>query len=304
MTLAADAVGPLFFYQEVKLLAAKLKKHEGLEVVPMLVVEGQEDERVFADFCKLTPKQVRLVGNRDMVEGVMREFRGELPSFLQLAGLTDCDGVGKAPKNPELHADPALVVTQGCDLEADLFLIGAVERALGALNVRGASDLAARAMDMAVPISALRRGAHAEGLGMTIPPKKHRLRFAWLDDQAIEACASAEFEDALDAVSRACAERLGWRQQELIAATAATPRDGVTFEAVGSGKDAFDALYFLARDINALKDLQPAKLVEHSARQVRATDFAEWHVGRRLTSWQDATGVELMDLASESPAKS
>jgi len=290
-------------YAEIKILAENLIKREGVEVVPMLVVEGEEDENVFRKFCVLAPTQVRLVHNKDNVEGVIREFRLDLPPFLELAGLTDCDAVGKAPEDPKLRADPALVVTQGCDLEADLFLIGAVERALEALNVRGASDLAARAMDMAVPISALRRGAHAEGIGMTIPPKKHRLRFAWLDDQAIEACASAKFEDALDAVSRACAERLGWRQQELIAATAATTRDGVTFASVGSGKDAFDALSFLSREINALKDLQPAKLIEHSARQVRATDFAEWHVGRRLTSWQDATGVQLINLASDSLAK-
>jgi|GEM_PF-3275720 len=295
---------PSIVYKDVKDNAKRIKRRKGVEVVPMLVVEGKDDEEVFADFCKLTRDQVMCVGDRNMVEGVMREFRRELPSFLQLAGLTDCDAVGKVP---DLITDRALVVTQGCDLEADFFLIGVVERALGALNVRAPGDLAARAMDMSVPISALRRGAHAvEGLSMKIPSrgqKRQFLRFARLDDQAIEACASAEFEDALDAVSRACAELLGWSQEERSAATAATPRDGVTFETVGSGKDAFDALLFLLRSSPKPNTLDDPRRVERSARQLTATDFADWHVGRRLTSWQDATGVELLGLAVESPAR-
>ena len=289
---------PSEWFQDALLKARRLGARQDRETVAMLVVEGDGDARILEPHCEFGSQQVMPVEGRDNVEGVIREFRRQAPDGLELVGLTDCDGLGKTA---DLSADLALIVTQGCDAEADLFLLGAVDRALESFGVQNAGELSSRAMDMAVPMSALRRGAHASKVSMKLPmPGRHprRLPFSQLGDAVMATCAESSFEEALDVVGSACADALGWEDEVLQLVLAESPRrDAAAFAAVGSGKDAFAALGWLTHDIGALKDIQADKFVEHCERQVNALDFPEWHVGRRLLSWQATTGVELLKAA-------
>jgi hypothetical protein len=273
------------------LLVNRVRQNTSTDEIPVLIVEGATDESVFKPHRATERSAVFVAGTRKLVEQLLRHLRNRPVDGCECVFLVDCDGVGKTAN---LAGETALVVTEFCDMEADLVGIGVAWRVARQFlsTDEQADDLVRRAKDLAMSLSVVRRAAHSASIGMKKDEMQLRLRDLPPQDLGEMESRAPSPADALDAV----ADRLDWseQQKEIVAARlAAVPMD---FGKVCLGKDALDAIHFLLRR-DGSGDARGWSC-DHFHRMVRSelrlTDFANWEVGRRLYTWQHDAGCVLI----------
>src|SRR4051812_19367413 len=114
MSSLFDHIGPSIVAADLELVVRRLRKETGLELIPMVVVEGPSDETLIGPLCVAGSKQVFAAGTRTLVEQLLIYLRGEPVPGCDCVFVTDCDGRGKAIA---LKQEPTLVVTENCDVE-------------------------------------------------------------------------------------------------------------------------------------------------------------------------------------------
>ncbi len=281
--------------------AKHLRKIKGLDVAAVLVVEGKTDKEFLKRFCAYGADQILFVEGRINVEGVLHFHRDE-PNGHAFAFLTDCDGQGKQSL---YEAEVALVVTLGCDLEADLFLEGAADTALSKLGAPDPLALIAEAIEMSLPLSIVRRMAAKENVGMKHPKKDgprgyepKRLALADLGEPVLGAWAAAT--PTTPEVITEIAEILHWCESDRAKVFGVVLEQPSEFARLGCGKDALDALCYLCRKQGFLTDsCQPTDLRREIENAVSQTAFESWEVGKRLSSWERERNVSLLSKLAE-----
>lgn len=285
---------PSEWHEEAELLAKRLRKNKGISVAAMLVVEGKADAEMLTRFCAHGGAQVLFVEGRKNVEGVLALHR-ENPGDNAFAFLTDCDGDGKAES---LKTETALVITQGCDIEADLFLIGAVHSALRKLGVPDPAALVTDAIDMSLPLSIVRRMATKVGVSMKHPAKagstyRPRLALADLDETVLAAWATST--PGAPTIIANIAPILSWSDRERENVARVSVEKPADFSQLGGGKDALDALHFLGLKNGLLeRTCKIDKLRRRIEAEVSQTTFESWEVGKRLSAWEREKNVSLL----------
>lgn len=274
-----DHVAPSERVGELDLIVKRIRRHTGLEVVPVLVVEGPADESLLRTHCRHDPGQVFAAGTRGLVEGMLIYIGLHPVSHCECIYLTDCDGVGKAPS---LRMDRTLLVTQGCDLEADLVMLGVVERTVGTFTSAPlARSLVQQGVAISLPLSVIRRRAHTVGVSMRWNGR--RLRLCDLRPYGNGYWSSSPPSE--DEVLRELKSVLGWSNEVCERVGSAVLSRPVAFENHGSGKDVLDAVWLLLRDLGVTAE---SSNVFHDKvrRALSINDISEWEVGRRILAWQ------------------
>ena len=298
---------PLEHSAELKLLADKSCRDTGGVKLPWLVVEGRDDEHLFEQF---EVDQIYQAEGRVNVEGILAGHVHEgAPGSGEFVFLTDCDGEGKS-KSALLRNQDRLVVTQCCDIEADLFAIGIVHRALSSkLPDEDAAAYVEAAKTMSLGFSLLRRRAHKVSVPMKMPPKGEvridlfdlplQLRLEWRD-------VSPDWRTVLEHVKGP----LRWSDSQVSLVEEQVLDEPISFDRYGLGKDAINALFFMLVEDRPFPEDDPAcdwiKAPRPDFRgfgkwlhtHVDASDIRNWEVGRRITAWQLARGVELIKAES------
>jgi hypothetical protein len=255
----------------------------------MLIVEGPTDENLLCGLCQHGQRQVWAAGTRKLVETLLVYLGANPIEGCECVYLTDCDGRGKAN---HLKHKPQLIVTAGCDAEADLVSLGVAERAVRTLleEEGRAAGLVAHALSVALPLSVIRRRAHSTSISMK--RDKRMLRFTDLPTSYIDKwLLKAPSTDAtLDAV----AIELGWSEDVKATVCSAEPQEGSTFELHGSGKDTLDVLWLLLRRERNDHNLSRDGFHNQVRDALQNSDLADWEVGKRLRKWQADAGVELI----------
>ena len=290
-----DHIGPSIVAADLLLAVRRLRKHTGLDLVPMVVVEGPSDETLLGRMCAAGPQQVFAAGTRPLVEQLLEHLRREPIEGCTCVFITDCDGRGKTLR---LKEEPALVVTENCDMEADLVMLGIVQEVLSAeLNEeQKAASLIDEARALAVPVSRARRAA--DRVSVTFKCRGRRLSLSGIADDVLRSGRSDGLQslDVLDAVQGTIGWTLGERErveQELDA----TPDD---FRQVCSGKDVVDAIWFLLCEDGLAGGLTVQAFDRHVRAGLQLRHLAGWEVGRRLDVWQRSEGIQLLRDAEPS----
>lgn len=286
----ADQLTPSNLAEELGLHVRRMRGITGLEVVPMLIVEGQGDDHVMGPVCAHGSGQVFIAGSRTLVEQLLSRLKLNPVAGCECVFLVDCDGRGKTER---LAAETALVVTRNCDIEADMVGLGVARRvAERFLPDRAAAEqLVTEACAAAIPLSIIRRAAHAAGVSMKIGGLR-QLRIADLaEDNLFSSTAVAP-----TAIVPALAARLGWQAAEREAVEGRLDSVSAEFSVTCVGKDALDVLYIRLREVGK-GDVRGWNR-DHFHREVFAAlkrdDLEDWEVGRRLAAWQQALGCTIL----------
>lgn len=275
---------------ELLLIVRRLRRRSGQSTVPILVVEGAADEELFGELCIHGPEQVFVAGSRDLVEQLLRHLRTEPIEGCDCLYLVDCDGYGKTPN---LKESENLIVTEACDMEADLIRLGAATRLARRFTDSDgqAEDIVAQACALALPLSIVRRAASRCSVSMR--KGKHQLRMADFSDLQFSAWdeEARSAEDVIPAV----AVELGWSQKaqkEIHDQIKVIPCE---FDRSALGKDALDALYRLLRQEGhgEVRGWNLGFFYKAVFRELLPTDLEHWEVGRRLRAWESASGLRL-----------
>lgn len=286
-----DYVAPSDRVAELGLIVRRIRKHTGLAVVPMLVVEGRMDEPALGALCKLGNDGVFSAGTRSLVEQMLVLETNQPMSDCVCAYLIDCDGRGKTD---HLADRRQLVVTETCDLESDLVEIGVASRVVTPFlpSAASADALVERAKEVALPLSAVRRAAHLGAVSMKRDGRQ--LRLAELHDDVAGAWCNTTPSD--DDVISVIADLLGWSCESTAAVRQRLGRIDRTPSACLMGKDVIDALFLLVRDAGHGDVRGWTSDYFHSAvlRAVQPDDSTDWIVAERLRAWASGCGQDLL----------
>jgi hypothetical protein len=287
-----DHIPPSERAAELGLVVKRLRRHTGLDIVPMLVVEGPSDEAVFGAICCHGARNVFPAGTRDLVEQLLIHLTADPLSGCDCVFLVDCDGRGKTAT---LSSRNELVVTEACDLEADLVTLGVAWRVTRRFVSAddAATSLVGRACDLAMPLSVVRRAAH--GVHVSMKRRGRQLRFNELPELHLSAWTEQSPTDAQ--VVDVVASELGWWQGSIDDVNRSTATVSRQFAHTCLGKDVLDALYrllvFEATGEVRGWDCDYFHRAVHA--ELAPRDLPAWEVGRRIYDWQDASGHTLLE---------
>jgi hypothetical protein len=285
-----DHVVPSERASDLALLVKRIRRRTGLDVVPILVVEGRTDEPAFGSLCALGDQQVFSAGTRGLVEQLLAHLDNEPIAGCECVYLIDCDGRGKTV---HLRDRDDLVVTDTCDLEADLVKIGVAERVAARFVDEGkAPAIVADAVATALPLSIVRRAAHRAhvsmkrgGLQMPLWEMPEALLDLWEQHPPTE-------EEVVAAVG----DNLHWgstTRSRVTAELSAIDRDP---NGTALGKDILDALFRrLARDGDGeVRGWTRDHFHAVVRRELAAHDLPGWVVAQRIARWSERCGHQLM----------
>jgi 5S rRNA maturation endonuclease (ribonuclease M5) len=284
-----DHVGPSILAQDLTLVVRRLRKQTGLDVVPMVVVEGPSDETMLARVCNSGAKQVFAAGTRGLVEQLLVHLRDEPIPGCECIFITDCDGTGKAM---HLKTERGLVVTENCDAEADLVAVGVASDVVAQVlqdDEQAAQELLANAVDLGMVTSRVRRAAAKAGVTFK-RRRETRLGLCEIlaemsDDESLLTVA-----DVLCAVQRI----LSWSADDSKRVEAELPSVPNDFRLVCSGKDVLDAVWHLLKQEGRGRDLTRDGLHRQVRSGLQLRHMAGWVVAERLWEWQRDVGCELI----------
>jgi hypothetical protein len=286
-----DHIAPSERAADLRLTVNRLRRHTGLAVVPMLVVEGPADEAVFGGVCCHGERQIFPAGNRDLVEQLLRHLKREPVKGCECVFLIDCDGKGKTLN---LARVGDLVVTETCDMEADLVRLGIAERVARRYldSDEHAREVLTRSCSLAMSVSVIRRAAEVAGISMK--KKNRQMRLSDLPEDLLDAWERQRPSD--HAVVEAVGHRLGWapaQGESVKQALGGIRRD---FDRTCLGKDALDALFRLLQregrgDVRGWSREYFHKAVRDA---ILVGDIERWEVGRRIQDWEHRTGHSLL----------
>jgi hypothetical protein len=286
-----DHVVPSERAADLELVVRRLRKRTELTVIPMLVVEGRTDEPAFGSFFPLGDDQVFSAGTRGLVEQLVLHIDTHPIPNCDCVYLIDCDARGKTP---HLADRSDLVVTEACDVEADLVSIGVAARVVRPFlgSDQRARDIVTKATEFALPMSVVRRAAHRAGVSM----KRHGLQIRLHDLPQQFQAAEERVVPSEDAALRAVQAFLGWdaaTADSVRALLADVPRD---FRRSTLGKDALDSLFHLVRERGAgdVRGWSRDHFHQRVRRELAGEDAAQWEVGRRVRDWAQGRGHELL----------
>jgi hypothetical protein len=277
---------------ELGLRANRVRKQTHLDVVPMLVVEGATDAEFFSAFCTQGSEQIFSAGTRTLVEQLLTHLKREPVEGCECVFLIDCDGYGKTVSLAEVQE---LLVTETCDLEADLVQMGVAARVARRFVTSDeiAAEMVSRACELAMMISVVRRAAHE----VSVPMKLHGGRqFRLSDLSPIQLDAWEENLPTVNDVATVLGSELAWSDAEIAMVSNSLTHVRRDFANTCLGKDALDFLFRLLHregrgEVRGWNSEHFHKVVFKAA---EADDFDEWEVGRRLKAWEAATGHALL----------
>lgn len=277
-------------------MVKRMRGITGLDVVPMIVVEGDMDETLLSPFCTHGSGQIFIAGARNRVEELLLHLKREPVDGCECVFLVDCDGRGK---NVQLASEDRLVVTQTCDIEADLVRLGVASR----LASRFLSDacnpeiVVQSACELGMVVSIVRRAAHAARVSMKLQGER-QLHLCELPEEKL-----SEWETSIPSPTDALpviANKLGWTAEQSRSVSQKIPSVDTAFGSTCLGKDALDALY-RALQSNGSGEVR-GWTRDHFHKQVAAelqeSDLSAWEVGQRLRAWQEAYGHQLLRPAA------
>lgn len=257
----------------------------------MLVVEGATDEIALSGLCQGGRDQIFPGGTRDLVEQLLTHLRQHPVEGCECVFLVDCDGRGKTLR---LANAPELVVTEACDMEADLVAIGVATRLVRRYvdSDHDASALVAEAQVLGMALSVVRRAANAVNVSM----KKRGWQFRLSEVPEMHwnnwVGSKPSDEDVLAVVS----VELNWSQDQINAVAQELPGVRRDFAVSCLGKDALDALFRLL--VNRGRGDARGWTKDYFYRAVFAavepSDIRQWEVGRRIVNWEEASGCQLL----------
>lgn len=286
MSLSSEYT-PSALAEELVIRANKVRGNTGLDVVPMLVVEGPGDETALSPVCLHGRDQVFVAGGRKLVEQLLSHLKQSPIEGCECVFLIDCDGRGKTAF---LIGEESLLVTETCDLEADLVATGVAARLIARFlpDKPAVDSVIARSCELALVVSIVRRAAHAASVSMRYPNgRQFRLTDLpddypnWLD----QVPQSADVLSAIAAHMRFTAEQI----DQVSSGVAAVPPD---FVATCMGKDALDVLFLrlLREGEGDVRGWDCRQFHKQVFAELKPEDIAEWEVGRRLSAWEARTG--------------
>jgi hypothetical protein len=262
----------------------------------MLVVEGATDEIALAGLCQGGRDQIFPGGSRDLVEQLLTHLQREPIDGCQCVFLVDCDGKGKTVR---LANAQELVVTEACDMEADLLAIGVVSRLIRKF-VAGDDDenrLVTDAQALGMALSIVRRAANAAEISM----KKAGSQFRLTDVPDMHLTSWEEAIPADDEVVGVVSAELGWSDVETQAVISKLPAIRRSFAVCCLGKDVLDAVFrlLLDRGQGDVRGWNRDYFYQAVFESVEPSDAKTWEVGRRISGWEEATGCRLLQLMEQ-----
>jgi hypothetical protein len=289
-----DYITPSEQAAELGLLVNRVRRNCSVREVPVLVVEGATDRALFTPHTQIPDAAIFAAGTRQLVEQLLRHLQKRPISGCRCAFLVDCDGRGKTS---DLSNESSLLVTQACDVEADLVHLGVAERVVRRFTSSDhqAGEFVDRASTLAMPVSVVRRAAHSASISMKKRGKQLRLRD--LGSEALDAMERDEQSpaDALGLV----AHELEWGDEDKEVVAARLTQITGAFDQVCLGKDALDALHWLLgkEGSGEVRGWTCDHFHQVVREGLRLSDFADWEVGRRLYAWQHETGCSIVHPA-------
>lgn len=276
---------------ELELVVRKMRRQTGLDIVPMLVVEGATDEQVFDRLCVYGKSQVFAAGNRDLVEQLFRHVRANPIDGCRCIYLVDCDGFGKTL---DLAGESDLLVTETCDMEADLVELG-IARKLTRRFSRSeeqADEFIDRAISLAMPVSIVRRAATS--VSISLRRKRRQFRLCEVSDLQLDAWD--ENTPSPEEVLQAFSGELGWSEADRGAVAGALTNVSFNFRDACLGKDALDSLFRLLKreGEGEVRGWTQGYFFRALGSELGRDDLAAWEVGRRLEAWQEEHGHQLI----------
>lgn len=257
----------------------------------MLVVEGSTDELALGELCERGREQIFLGGDRSLVEQLLAYLRNEPIDGCECVFLVDCDGRGKTVR---LSSAAELVVTEACDMEADLVAIGVVKRLVRRYlpTDEAAADLMAQGQALGMVVSIVRRAATARSISMK--RGGWQLRLSDLPEIHLnnwEATCPKE-EDVLSII----AAELEWTEDQMREVTDELPAVRRDFASCCLGKDVLDSVYRLlvTQGTGNVRGWDRDYFYRAVFAALEPEDADSWEVGRRLKKWEETTGHRLL----------
>lgn len=287
-----DHIGPSVIAEDLTRVVRRVRKHTGLDVVPMLVVEGPTDETLLSRHCAQGQEQVFAAGTRGLVEQLLVHLRAAPITGCTCVFLTDCDGEGKTAY---LKNEAALVVTENCDSEADLVALGVATEVITKLLGDGdrARGIVEEAIQIAMPVSRVRRAAARASVSFK---RSGGARLALRDVDISDVRAQAASHSAADAAIRAVCGKLGWTTDDVTAVENELGSVSNEYRRVCSGKDVLDAAWTLLTDEAGLASMTAEAFHGRVRAGLQSAHVSSWKVGRRLSDWQESVGVKLISV--------
>jgi hypothetical protein len=286
-----DHVTPSERIADLELNVRRIRKETGLDVVPILIVEGGTDEGTFEGLSLLGNRQVFAAGTRGLVEQMLMGLRGRGAADFNCVYLVDCDGIGKTG---HLKEETDLIVTETCDLEADLVHLGVARRVVEPYcsDPASAISLVDRACRFAMPLSIVRRAANTVYVSMKRDGQQ--IRLGHIDSLLLNAWDTDP--PSPESVSETVAELLGWSAKDLGRVQAELNEISRDFSETCMGKDVLDALHRLAMS-DCEGDIRGWSVSYFHNQVIRALsneDLPAWEVGRRLRAWEATTDQKII----------
>lgn len=287
MSLHAEYT-PSALAEELVIRANKMRGNTGLDVVPMLVVEGPGDETALSPVCLHGRDQVFVAGGRKLVEQLLSHLKRKPIEGCECVFLVDCDGQGKTAY---LIGEESLLVTETCDLEADFVHTGVAGRLVSRfLPDRSAVDsIIASSCDLALAISTVRRAAHAASVPMRYENGR-QFRLADLPDDDYRGWLD-QIPDPAE-ILFPIAAHMHFTAEQIARVSAGMAAVRPDFAASCMGKDALDVLFqrLLREGEGEVRGWDCHQFHKRVFAELTPEDVAEWEVGRRLSAWETSTG--------------
>jgi hypothetical protein len=277
-----DTLTPSECAVELRLIANKLRRQTGLDIAPILVVEGPSDEALLGPMCVHGNGQVFAAGSRALVEQLAALFTDAPPDDHICVFLVDCDGRGKTVSLAHLKE---LLVTETCDIEADLVSLGVAERLAGRfLPSVEVKDVVQNACQLGLDVSAIRRAAHS----VHVSTKKNRKQLRVMEFP--ESIVDSWFAEhpTRDSILNLFAMELQWSEADAQRVGAALPKVGAGFESVCLGKDALDLLFhqLRGRGTGEVRGWDCEFFHRAVFRALDVQDLNDWAIAQRLRAWE------------------
>lgn len=275
-------------------LVKKLKRRAASGPVPILVVEGTTDVRFLGRLATSRAEQIFAAGDRALVEGLLMHLKNSPIDGCECVFLTDCDAKGKPSY---LKADANLVVTDNCDLEADLVALGIVDDVVRQITDEAVDveSVMTEALGLGLVLSTVRRAAHADRISMK---KSGGARFSPMDldsgDVAAWRLVRPTPQEMVGAVGRA----LRWSAQERARVASQTSHVRGSFKDVCTGKDVIDFTVLRLRG-EGFAAVDAFEIMERAATLALARDLSDWVVQRRIRAWEQVAGVNLLSQGDD-----